>query len=221
MGFAFNCVWTSLVLVLFLDTIVLSEDCRPVGECIYDNGGTTFSVSFYPDFSSFNVLAYMQFLTAVCNHLQYFYICQTQNRTALTSSCEYLVGEYEGGIISTQSERQQLAETQCATPQDMANAVNCLISNSNIGTAVEACANQIAQRQGSLCNAVKVWDTCINGTVGGCTPQAISYFKTVTQKYIDVFCTNSMASKLEPWPYVMILFCSFYIIFSIYFKGYS
>lgn len=70
-------------------------------------------------------------------------------------------------------------------------------------------------------SAVEVWNTCINGTVGTCDGQAINYWKTLTQKYIDLFCTNSLAPETKQLSSIVVtvsLLCNIYFI---YFTGFS
>lgn len=194
---------------------IIAQDCGPVVSCITGYGGSV-PITNLPDFSAFHPLTYRAFLQTICSQLDRYAKCQMYNQSLMTS-CSF-IGEF--GISATQYQKTTLAQTQCLYIDGIVNSTSCLLMNSTLDSTVTECNTNMATSMKTanttlICrNIFTAWKLCILEHVQNmCCSLVVDYWTTLTQKYSDILCTNSVATiaTINVYTCMVILMLSLYI----------
>ncbi|XP_063410372.1 uncharacterized protein LOC134693470 [Mytilus trossulus] len=190
-----------IIIVVFMITETSTEqNCRNVVDCIESYGAVT-SLTFVPDYENFHRNTYTLFIQTLCNNLIYYRSCQINNHDLLILSCQYLIGEFEADLSVSQENRDALGNVQCAQINGMVDAVDCLLSNATLKSAISSCTTEMStniqtNQSLSMCTIVTVWHDCMIVAVQGtCTSLAKQYWEDVAEKYTDAFCSESKSES--------------------------
>ncbi|CAC5382183.1 unnamed protein product [Mytilus coruscus] len=193
--------FTIIIVVFLISYTTTEQDCRKVIDCIESYGAVT-SLPFVPDYENFNRNTYTLFLQTLCSNLNYYRSCQINNHSLLVTSCQYIIGEFEADLSVTQEKKNALGKSQCSQINGMVDAVDCLLSNVTLESALSSCTTEMSTNiptndSVSLCTIVTVWHDCIFVAVQGtCTSLAGQYWEEVTEEYKNAFCSESKASHV-------------------------
>ncbi|XP_071146924.1 uncharacterized protein [Mytilus edulis] len=191
---------TIIVVVFMITNTTAEQGCREVVDCIESYGAVT-SLPFVPDYENFNRNTYKLFLQTLCNNLIYYRSCQINDHDLLITSCQYLIGEFEADLSVSQEKRDALGKLQCSQINGMVDAVDCLLSNATLKSAISSCTTEMStnvktNQSLSLCTIVTVWHDCMLVAVQGtCTSLARQYWEDVTEEYTDAFCSESKSKS--------------------------